>query len=132
MFVTTNVLDRRPIFADPACAREAIECLYRVQSMHPFLLYAFVIMPDHCHILMQVLPPNTVSKIMTAFKSGLTFDIGVPKLWQPRFYVRIVEKNIEKVISYVHQNPVKAGLCDMPQEYLWSSAYGKWDVSEIG
>lgn len=60
MFVTTNILDRRKIFSDSAKAREAIETLYRVKDLHPFLLFGFVIMPNHCHFLVHVRSPYTV------------------------------------------------------------------------
>lgn len=132
MFVTTNTLNRMPVFADPACAREAIECLYRLQNIRPFHIYAFVIMPDHCHFLLKILPPYTISRLMSAYKSGLVFDIGVRKLWQPRFHIRIIEQNIGIVLQYIHMNPVRKNLCQSPEQYPWSSACGKWDTTELG
>lgn len=89
MFVTTNTLARRPIFADPAYASEAIDCLYRLQTVHPFFLFGFVIMPDHCHFLLNVPAPYTIAKLMNAYKTGLTFDIGIGSLWQARYDLRV-------------------------------------------
>lgn len=132
MFVTTNTFKRIPFFTKPSHAREAIECLYRVHAIRPFLLYGFVIMPDHCHFLLKVLSPNTISMLMNTYKSGLTFDIGLPKLWQPRFDLRIIETGIGNVLRYIHMNPVKKGMVDQPQDYPWSSASGKWDVTPLG
>lgn len=131
MLVTTNVINRKPVFENPAYAREAIECLYRVQSLQPFILFGFVIMPDHCHFLLNVCENNSISKVMNAYKSGLTFDLGMPKLWQPRFHIRIIKNNIWGVLDYVHMNPVNAGLVETPEEYPWSSASGKWDVTSL-
>lgn len=130
MFITTNTLNRQPIFADPAHAREAIESLYRVQEIHPFLLFGFVIMPDHCHFLVQIPPPYTVSKLMSAYKSGLTFDLGIPKIWQPKFDLRI-PNDCWAVLDYIHQNPVKAKLCEKAEDYPWSSASGKWEITRL-
>ncbi len=132
MLITTVTLDRRPVFNDPVLAREAVELLYRIQSFRPFFLYGFVIMPDHCHFLLKVLPPFTVSRLMNAYKSGLTFDTGIPKLWQPRFHMRMVERNVGSVMEYIHMNPVRKNLAVRPEDYPWSSACGKWDVSEFG
>ncbi|MBI3331754.1 transposase [Candidatus Peregrinibacteria bacterium] len=129
MFITTVTKDRRPIFANPALAREAVECLYRVQELHPFFLYAFVIMPDHCHFLVTVPEPGTISKIMNVYKSGMTFNTGIRRMWQARFHMRIV-RNANGAFRYIHWNPVKAGLCENMEDYPWSSACGKWDVSE--
>lgn len=129
--VTTNTLNRIPVFADPVCAREAVECLYRLQGIHPFHIYAFVVMPDHCHFLLKVIAPYTVSKLMNAYKAGLVFDIGMPKLWQPRFHIRIVERNVGRVLRYIHMNPVLKNLAVRPEDYPWSSACGKWDITAL-
>ncbi|MBI3619298.1 transposase [Candidatus Peregrinibacteria bacterium] len=130
LMITTVTLNREPVFADPACALEAVECLYRVQDLHPFLLYGFVIMPDHCHFLLNVPPPETVAVVMGTFKSGMTFNIGRKKLWQRRYYATIVHRPF-LALRYIHNNPVRAGLAVSPEMYPWSSAYGKWDVSPI-
>jgi putative transposase len=131
MLITTNTSGRSPVFAEPAHAREAVECLYRVQSLYPFFLYGFVMMPDHCHSLLRVDPPLKVSQIMNSYKSGLTFDIGIPKLWQSRFHIRIVENGAGNVLQYIHMNPVIKNLADRPESYPWSSANGKWDVCQL-
>jgi len=65
------------------------------------------------------------------FKSGVTFNLGIPKLWQRRFYNKIT-KNTYKTLKYIHMNPVKAGLVEKPEAYPWSSASGRWDVSDLG
>ncbi len=101
MFVTTNTKNRRPVFANPAHASEAIDLLYRLQNLHPFLLFGFVIMPDHCHFLLNVPAPYTISKLMNAYKTGLTFDIGIGAFWQPRFDVRI-PNNGHAALQYIH------------------------------
>ena len=130
MMITTNTLNRLPIFKNNAYAHEAIETLYRVQELHPFLLHGFVIMPDHCHLLMFVPEPESISKIMNVYKAGMTFNLGIPKLWQPRFFNRIVN-NAYAVLNYIHMNPVKTKFVEKPEDYPWSSASGKWDVTEL-
>ena len=131
MLVTTVTLNRLPIFSCPEHAREAVEALYRVQSLHPFFLYGFVIMPDHCHFLLKVPPPETVSKIMNIYKSGMTFNVGISKMWQASFHIRFLEDPVF-ALHYVHANPVRKGLSETPEDYAWSSACGKWDVTEFG
>jgi putative transposase len=131
MLITTNVLGREPLFRHPTMAREAIECLYRLHAFRPFIMYGFVVMPDHCHFLLKILKPYTISRLMSAYKSGLTFDLGIPKLWQRRFHVRIIDGNPTHALRYIHLNPVRAGLSESPESYPWSSASGRWDVSPI-
>ncbi len=130
MFVTTNTLNRRPVFANPAYAREAIDNLYRLQELHQFLLFGFVIMPNHLHLLLNVPSPYTISKCMNAYKAGLTFDLGIGAFWQPKFDLRIPKDSLS-VLRYIHANPVKAKLCDRPEDYPWSSASGQWEISQL-
>ncbi|MCF7844430.1 MAG: transposase [Kiritimatiellales bacterium] len=130
MLVTTNTFNGEPYFAKNAYAHEAVEHIYRTQQRMPFFLYGFVIMPDHCHFVLRVPESGSISKIMRTYKMGLNFQIGISPLWQPRFHNRIVD-DIGGAIQYVHNNPVKAELCDAANEYQWSSACGKWDVTEF-
>ncbi len=122
---------RIAFFSDPAVAREAIETLYRVQQLHPFFLYGFVVMPDHVHILLRVPAPETIARVMNVYKSGLTFNTGIRKMWQRGYHVRIVH-DATAALRYVHMNPVRKSLADIPEHYPWSSASGKWDVTEFG
>lgn len=129
-FVTTNCKNRTPVFRNDVYAREAIDALYRVQEQHPFFLHGFVIMPDHCHFLLFVDANESISTIIGCYKMAVSFGIGIGSIWQPRFHVRLPE-NAAAVLHYIHQNPVKAGLVDRPEDYPWSSASGKWDVTDL-
>ena len=128
MFVTTNTKNRRPIFDNPAYAAEAIDRLYRMQNLHPFFLFGFVIMPDHCHFLLNIPAPYTMSQFMNSYKTGMTFDLGIGSFWQPRYDLRTPDDGWA-ALRYIYENPVKAGLAFAPEEYRWSSASGKYDVS---
>lgn len=129
-FVTTNIRNRDPIFLNQAYAREAVEMIYRVQDLHPFFLHAFVVMPDHCHFLLYVDKNGSISTIMNRYKMGVSHSIGIGSIWQPRFHVRF-PNNGHVAIQYIHNNPVALGLVDAAQNYLWSSASGKWDVIDL-
>ncbi len=106
MLVTTNTHGRHRLFLDPTYARIAVDSLYLTQERYPFFLFAFVIMPDHCHFLVRT-PEG-----------------------QQRFHLRLID-NPSEAMKYIHANPVRAKLCTMPEEYPWSSATGRWDVSDI-
>ncbi len=129
-FVTTNTKNRVPVFADDAYAREAIEVLYRVQELRPFFIHGFVIMPDHCHLLLFVDEHGSIATIINRYKMGVAHSVGLGPIWQPRFHMRIV-KNASAALHYIHQNPVEAGFVTTPEQYPWSSASGKWDVTGV-
>ncbi|MBI1812793.1 transposase [Candidatus Peregrinibacteria bacterium] len=131
MFITTNTDQRKSVFRDPACARIAVETLYDIQGYYPFFLFGFVIMHDHTHFLMRIPEGGSISKTIGSYKRAVTFAIGRGPLWQSRFHL-IIPKNPMAVLRYVHLNPVRAGFCNEPHEYPWSSASGKWDVMSLG
>ncbi len=130
MFITTNVHDRRPLFSRSEYANEVILALYRTQEIFPFFLYGFVIMPDHVHLLLSVPENGSISKIMHTFKRGSAFNIGQGSIWQSRFHL-ITPKNPHRALAYIHANPVQAGITLSIDDYPWSSASGKWDVSPL-
>ncbi|MDD4318936.1 MAG: transposase [Candidatus Peribacteraceae bacterium] len=131
MLVTTITFRRQKFFLNPALAREAIDQLYRLQQIIPFFLFGFVIMPNHCHFLINVPAPARISSVMRSFKMGLSFQTGISPLWQPRFDIRCV-KNGGEALHYIHSNPVKEQLVKDARDYPWSSATGTWDVTPLG
>ncbi len=130
MFVTTNIAQRQKIFLTPAFANEAVLALYKTQQLHPFFLYGFVIMPDHCHFLLSVPENGSISKIMHTFKRAVSFALDQGSIWQSRFHIRYPEHTGE-ALTYIHQNPVRALLSASAEAYPWSSASGTYDVSTL-
>ncbi len=130
MLITTNTQNRRKIFADPTYAKEAVDSLYRTQQLYPFLLFGFVVMPDHCHFLLKVPEPLKISTMMRTYKYGVTFNLGIGAFWQSRFHIRVPDHGW-KALEYIHLNPVRAGLCEMIEQYPWSSGSGKWDITGL-
>lgn len=130
MLITTNIAKRTPLFIHAPYAYEAIETLYRVQERYLFFIYGFVIMPDHCHFLLFVPAPGSVSKIMNIYKGITSANIGLGHIWQKRFHLKIIH-NANAAIRYIHNNPIKKGLAVSPQDYPWSSASEKWDTEAL-
>lgn len=129
MFVTTNLDHRRPLFNEITYARIAVDTIYSTQLRFPFFLHGFVVMPDHCHLLMTVPENGSISRTMHAYKRSVSFDMAQGSIWQKRFDCRLVRPGTyAAVLRYIHRNPVTAGLCKNPEDYVWSSASGRWDV----
>ncbi len=130
VLVTTNTKNRRPVFHNPPFALEAIQTLYRTQKLFPFFLYAFVFMPDHCHLLMRVSGKTGLATVMRIFKGGASHNIGIGPLWQSKFHAKTFD-DPSVALRYIHRNPVKAGLVESAELYPWSSASGRWDISDL-
>lgn len=95
MFITTNLQNKQPIFAESAAARIAVETLYAKQEMRPFYLFGFVIMPDHCHFLLQLPAGGSISKLMNAYKRSVSFALGSGPIWQSRFHLLVPNNAVQ-------------------------------------
>lgn len=94
-----------------------------------FALYGFVVMPDHIHLLLQVSQKGTISDVMRDWKGRTSYEInrnfnGRKHVWQADFWTYAVrdQKDVEIKLNYIHQNPVRAGLVDRPEDWQYSSA----------
>jgi REP element-mobilizing transposase RayT len=91
-------------------------------------LHAFVVMPNHIHMLISPLIPLPVlTKTLKGFTAKLANQMlaltGTP-FWQQESYDHLVRdgKEFERIRRYIEQNPVRAGLVREASEYRWSSA----------
>jgi REP element-mobilizing transposase RayT len=91
-------------------------------------LHAYVVMPNHVHLL---LTPGVPSAQWLGPLKGFTAHLANRSLcrkgafWQDESFDHLVRSDQEfgKIISYIENNPVKAGLAFSPPEFPWSSAY---------
>jgi putative transposase len=133
---------------DRSC-RWFIEAVERARDKHAFHLWAYVIMPEHGHLLLWPTQPDyDISAILHSIKHSiakraLTFvNRETPGFLtrmedrQPngqvhyRFWQRgggydrnvIEPATVYEQIDYIHANPVRRGLCKSAEEWMWSSA----------
>jgi REP element-mobilizing transposase RayT len=94
-----------------------------------FDLLAWVVMPNHVHALFQVGDSTPLSAIMQNWKS--ISAVAANKLlnrsgdfWQEDYWDTFMrnEEQTCKAIRYIENNPVKAKLCQTPEEWPFSSA----------
>ena len=100
-------------------------------SLSGWRLIAHCLMPNHFHLLIET-PRPTLSVGMHRLNSGYAHYFNERHEWtghlfERRFDSRLVEtdEHMQEALSYIALNPVKAGLCDHPWEWPWSSFYGK-------
>ena len=105
-----------------------VEALRFYHQRGDFRLYAYVIMNNHLHIVLQPMQDSTLSEIMRDFKKW-TSRHNRPKgdadaLWERRYDDNQIASQTElrRIIEYIHQNPVRAGLVNKAEDYFWSSA----------
>jgi REP element-mobilizing transposase RayT len=113
----------------PAVADMVVEAIrYNANVLGHYLLHAFVVMPNHVHLLASpavALPIMTKSlKGITAKRANAMLALTGRRFWQEESYDHLVrhEREFEKIRRYIEGNPVRAGLVREASEYRWSSA----------
>jgi putative transposase len=134
-FVTTDTWQRRPIFKKANAADIVLDQILTCRDRGFYKLHAFVIMPDHLHILLTPGSGTTLEKAMQMIKGGSAFRIKKELLyqfpiWHSGFHDRWMrdEQEYRARLTYVSQNPVEAKLVSSPAEYTWRSARGAWQL----
>ena len=146
-YVTLVTFNRVPVFRSDRACEIFIRTLSAVRQKYPYKLVGYVIMPDHVHAIVnrsvdtisdwlrrvrgnsapQILAWLREEKhLMSLKKLELTVpqkrhhthavwqkDPSVIDLWSPKF--------VRQKLNYLHLNPVRAGLCEHPADWTWSS-----------
>lgn len=120
---------RGPLWlADPEFADYAEYPILRGAELGRFLLHAYVIMPNHVHVLLDPYVP--LAKISGPIKGVSACDInsrlgrtGKP-LWQDESFDHWIRNpaEFERIHDYIEANPVTARLVPAPPDWKWSSA----------
>jgi REP element-mobilizing transposase RayT len=96
-----------------------------------YQLGEWVVMPNHVHVLVWPMPGYTLSEILKTWKQYTSrrakalLGLGSADFWQPESYDHWVRDDEERarIARYIRNNPVKAGLCQQPEAWRWSSAW---------
>jgi putative transposase len=146
-FLTFSCFQRRPLLNRDRTRTWFIDSLQRARTTAGFDLWAFVLMPEHVHLLIWPHEGAKISHILTAIKLPVarqaagflrkhapeqlaTLTAGSEgrrtyRFWQPGGgYDRNMRsiRDIHEKLRYIHNNPVTRKLVTRPQEWGWSSA----------
>lgn len=136
-FITFSCYHRRRLFTTDESRRIFESALERVRRSYRLYVYGYVVMLEHVHLLLSEPQVDTLADALKSLKQGVSRRlIGTLPLkpepglngahghfWQKRYYdfnIRNYPQFVEK-LRYLHRNPVKAGLCERPEDWLWSS-----------
>jgi putative transposase len=139
-FVTFSCYRRRRLLDEDRAKRIVIHFLASQLVNQQGECTGFVIMPDHVHALVRFGQRERLSLFMNQWKRrssmnlkgfyreclpayGDAIDLEDP-MWQPKYYCFNVfsESKLREKLHYMHHNPVKAGLVQHPEDWLYSSA----------
>jgi len=146
-YVTGVTFKRVPIFRSNHACSLFIDALATTRAKEPFKLIGYVLMPDHFHLLANPLgldisivvgrlkgraaaailrwlrsEARTMSLrkliLPAPLRSGQTHAVWMAEFSAVDIWSR---KFIRQKLDYIHLNPVRAGLCDHPAKWHWSS-----------
>jgi len=126
--MTTSVtVNREPIFEDSKALDIQLEAILFGRRQQWYYLLAFVIMPDHLHLI--IIPKDkNISECMKSIKGFSARRINEAfgrkgSIWQSGFYDYILDSE-EKVLNrirYIEENPVRKDMVMQPEDYKYSS-----------
>jgi REP-associated tyrosine transposase len=144
-YLTSVTHNRLPVFQTEKLKHLVCNALDEARKSAKLLLFAYVIMPDHLHALIG---SNRKPSEVVRFVNGISgrrvidylkqpeYEVSLAKLrhskgvrdyqyslWDHHPNVKLIstENGLIEKANYIHQNPVRAGLVDTPQDYRWSS-----------
>jgi REP element-mobilizing transposase RayT len=145
--MTMTIVDWLPIFANPDVAEIVLVSLRYMQEEKQAMLYAYVLMENHLHIIVQC---DNLSEVIRAFKSYTArtiLDYFIERkntalldklrynklkhktksdyqLWQEGSHPEEIttDEMMHKKVEYIHNNPVRRGYIDEAKEWRYSSA----------
>lgn len=101
-----------------------------------YRLLAWVVMPNHVHVLIEEMRGYHLSDVVHSWKSYTSKQAGKflanqkassakeNSFWQRDSFDRFIrdQEHLGRVLEYIHNNPVKAELCERPGDFRFSSA----------
>jgi len=145
-YLTSVAHKRLPIFQRDEVKKVVAEAFNEARMSRFILIFAYVIMPDHTHLLtdnartmadvLRFMNGISAKRVMDYLKAG-GYESSLAKLrvqerekkhkhsvyeHHPNAFRITGEDAFMEKVNYIHLNPVRAGLVEHPDEYLYSSA----------
>lgn len=122
--------ERRRIFQQTTTAELMVETILRYRDSGRLLLHAFVIMPDHIHVLLT--PAESIEKTAQLVKGGFSFAVRKlysAEVWQAGYYAHRVTDagDYQRQMAYIANNPVRKRY----DEYRFVHTTGEWRMDGI-
>ena len=116
------------LLTEPANATLVRKTLERFDG-EQYLLLAWVVMPNHVHVMIEQIAGYSLTNVVQAWKSVSSHAINKVRgtngrVWSADYFDRYVrdEGHYERAKFYIENNPVKARLVGKPEDWLYSSA----------
>ena len=124
-FLTFSCHGRLPYLNDEHSRTTFLHTLETLRLRHQFLVFGYVLMPEHVHLLLSEPKLQRLDNTLRVLKGQTSKLLKGPRphFWLDRYYdfnVLTHAKYVEK-LRYIHRNPVERGLVKKPEDWRWSS-----------
>ena len=147
--LTLSCFQRRPFLSKDRTCNWLIEAIDSARNQHHFHVWAYVIMPEHAHLLLRPIEAAyDISDILSSIKQSVAKQAVIYVRREAPAFLRWMEdrqpsgkihycfwqrgggydrnivepKTALQQIEYIHNNPVRRGLSAKPEDWIWSSA----------
>jgi len=147
-YLTFSCFARRPFFTGRRSPQWFVDAVDQARAKLHFDLWAWVIMPEHVHLLILPAEGVGISQVLYQVKKPVTtWALSWTRRHAPQFLPRMLDvqpngqashrfwlrgggydRNLRSVpdvhekIVYIHANPVRRGLVERPEQWPWSSS----------
>ena len=122
--ITVCCKNREKIFQDYSAARVMSSTLHNVLKEKQSKILAWVVMPDHMHLVLQLAEDETLAKTMNRINSCSAIAVNKvlkrhSTVWQGAYHDHALrdEEQLFAAIKYLISNPIRAGLVEKPGDY---------------
>jgi REP element-mobilizing transposase RayT len=112
-FFTATNLEWKPLLKQDKYKDIIISSMDFLAKDKRVIIYGFVIMHNHLHIIWQMQPGIKRDAVQRKFQFWERNSLSVD-LWSREVFIQ--------KLNYIHENPVRASLCMQPEDYKYSSA----------
>jgi putative transposase len=136
-FVTSRTWEGRAIFIQERACRIFVDTLLYYRNEGAYQLHAFVLMPDHFHILLTPADTKSLERAVQYIKGGSARRIGQElafrfPVWHRGFSDHRVRGAGDYLthLLYLEQNPVRKRLAEKAVDYPWCSLRKPFPMDE--
>jgi putative transposase len=134
-FVTFRTWQSRALFVTDSFSAVFLESHYRQEAANS--LHAFVLMPDHFHMLLTRAPGKSLERVVQYIKGGSARGLALERnmsfpVWLRRFSDHRIRDAADFAahVRYIGNNPVRKKLVTLANEFRWPSASGAYVLDE--
>jgi len=120
-------INQQQIFEEAEDYEKLLAIVKECKAISEFKLFAYCLMGNHVHLLVKE-GTESLEQMFKRISGRFVYWYNIKyrrvgHLFQDRFKSEPVDSNeyFHTVLRYIHQNPVKAGLCKRVEEYAYSS-----------